>query len=154
MISNHKKGSFSGILCLPVTPFTRNDDVDEEGLRRIVEIIIRDGADGLVPTGATGEFPYLLHDERKDIWEIVLDQTNGRIPVLAGTGAISTKEAGMFTVQAKDAGCDGVMLPHPLLTQTTDEETYSYFESIASKVDIPILVIKTRASVAQYLRYW
>ena len=135
-----KKDSFSGILCLPVTPFTRNDDVDEENLRQIIEIIIQDGADGLVPTGATGEFPYLLHDERKKIWEIVLDQTNGRIPVLAGTGAISTKEAGMFTAEAKDVGCDGVMLSHPLLTQTTDEETYGYFESIASKVDIPILV--------------
>ncbi|MCK4702818.1 dihydrodipicolinate synthase family protein, partial [Candidatus Bathyarchaeota archaeon] len=51
-----KKQGFSGIFCLPVTPF-RKDEVDEEGLRRVVEVIVRDGADGLVPTGATGEFP-------------------------------------------------------------------------------------------------
>jgi 4-hydroxy-tetrahydrodipicolinate synthase len=135
-----KKDSFSGILCLPVTPFTRDDEVDEEGLRQIVETIIRDGADGLVPTGATGEFPYLLHDERKNIWEMVLDQTNGRIPVLAGTGAVSTKEAKMFTAQALDVGCDGVMLSHPILTRATDDETYDYFEEIATAVEIPILV--------------
>jgi 4-hydroxy-tetrahydrodipicolinate synthase len=135
-----KKDSFSGILCLPVTPFTKDDEVDEESLRLIVETIIRDGADGLVPTGATGEFPYLLHDERKKIWEMVLDQTNGRIPVLAGTGAVSTKEARMFTSQALDVGCDGVMLSHPILTRATDEETYDYFEEIATAVDIPILV--------------
>jgi 4-hydroxy-tetrahydrodipicolinate synthase len=135
-----KKNSFKGILCLPVTPFSKNDEIDETALRQIVEKIIQDGADGLVPSGATGEFPYLLHDERKKIWEIVLGQTNGRVPVLAGTGAISTKEATMFTKEAKDVGCDGVMLSHPLLTKTTDEETYRYFEEISSKVNIPILM--------------
>jgi 4-hydroxy-tetrahydrodipicolinate synthase len=135
-----KKDSFNGILCLPVTPFTKDDEVDEAILRQIVEKIITDGADGLVPTGATGEFPHLLHDERRNIWEIVLDQTNGRIPVLAGTGAISTKESLLFTEEAKDIGCDGVMLSHPILFHTNDDQTYSYFETVASKVDIPILM--------------
>jgi 4-hydroxy-tetrahydrodipicolinate synthase len=135
-----KKDSFKGILCLPVTPFTRNDEVDEPILRQIVEKITSDGVDALVPTGATGEFPHLLHDERRQIWKIVLDQVNGRVPVLAGTGSISTKESLVFTQQAKDIGCDGVMLSHPILFKTTDEETYGYFETIASKVDIPILM--------------
>jgi len=135
-----KKDSLSGILCLPVTPFTKDDEVDEVILRQIVEKIITDGADGLVPTGATGEFPHLLHDERKQIWKIVLDQTNGRIPVLAGTGAISTKESLMFTEEAKNIGCDGVMLSHPILFNTNNDQTYSYFETVASKVDIPILI--------------
>ena len=135
-----KKNSYKGILCLPVTPFTKNDEVDEPALRQIVEKIITDGVDALVPTGATGEFPHLLHEERQQIWEIVLDQTNGRVPVLAGTGAISTKESLMFTQKALDVGCDGVMLSHPILFNTTDHETYSYFEKIASKVDIPILM--------------
>jgi 4-hydroxy-tetrahydrodipicolinate synthase len=135
-----KKNSFKGILCLPVTPFTKNDEIDEPALRQIVEKIITDGADALVPTGATGEFPHLLHEERQQIWKIVLDHTNGRIPVLAGTGGISIKESLMFTKQAKDIGCDGVMLSHPILFKTTDDETYNYFEAIASKVDIPILM--------------
>ena len=135
-----KKDGFHGILCLPVTPFTRGDEVDEPALRQIVEKIITDGANGLVPTGATGEFPHLLHQERKKIWEIVLDQTNSRIPVLAGTGAISTKESLQFTQEALDVGCNGVMLSHPLLFPTSDEATYGYFETIASKVDIPILM--------------
>jgi len=135
-----KKDSFEGILCLPVTPFNRKDEVDEAALRQIIEKLITDGVSALVPTGATGEFPHLLHEERKHIWEIVLDQANGRVPILAGTGAISTKESLMFTQQALDVGCDGVMLSHPLLFNTTDEETYGYFEKIATKVDIPILM--------------
>jgi 4-hydroxy-tetrahydrodipicolinate synthase len=135
-----KKDSFTGILCLPVTPFTKKDEIDEPALRQIVEKIIADGVDALVPTGATGEFPYLLHEERQKIWKIVLDQTNGRVPVLAGTGGISTKESLMFTQQAEDIGCDGVMLSHPILFKTTDNETYNYFETIASKVEIPILM--------------
>jgi 4-hydroxy-tetrahydrodipicolinate synthase len=135
-----KKDSFKGILCLPVTPFNKKDEVDEPALRQIIEKLITDGVDALVPTGATGEFPHLLHEERKQIWEIVLDQTNGRVPILAGTGAISTKESLMFTQQALDVGCDGVMLSHPLLFNTTDDETYGYFEKIATKVDIPILM--------------
>ena len=135
-----KKDSFEGILCLPVTPFNKKDEVDEASLRQITEKLITDGVSALVPTGATGEFPHLLHEERKQIWEIVLDQANGRVPILAGTGAISTKESLMFTQQALDVGCDGVMLSHPLLFNTTDKETYGYFEKIATKVDIPILM--------------
>src|SRR3990170_7640616 len=135
-----KSNAFKGILCLPVTPFTRDDEVDEEVLRFIVDLIIEDGADGLVPTGATGEFPFLLHEERKRIQEIVVDQANGRVPALAGTGATNTKEALMFTKYAKEIGCDGVMLSHPILMRATDEQAYHYFERIATSVDIPILV--------------
>jgi len=139
MLMSGKKG-FKGILCLPVTPFTKEDEVDEEALRRITNVIIEDGADAIVPTGATGEFPYLLHDERVRVWEVVLDEANGRVPVLAGTGAVSTKEVRIFTREAKDLGCDGVMLSHPILTRATDEKAYRYFEEIATKVDVPILV--------------
>lgn len=135
-----KKNSFKGILCLPVTPFTKKDEVDEPALRQIIDKLIDDRVDALVPTGATGEFPHLLHDERHEIWEILLDQANERVPVLAGTGAVSTKESLMFTQKALDVGCDGVMLSHPILFGTTDDETYGYFETIASKVDIPILM--------------
>jgi len=135
-----KGEKFKGILCLPVTPFTPEDEIDEEALRFITEVIIDDGADGIVPTGATGEFPYLLHEERRKVQQIVLDQANGRVPVLAGTGAVSTKEAFEFTKYAKDIGCDGVMLSHPILMRATDEQTYHHFERIAQKVDIPILM--------------
>ena len=135
-----KGEKFKGILCLPVTPFTTEDEIDEEALRFITEVIIDDGADGIVPTGATGEFPYLLHEEREKVQQIVLDQANGRVPVLAGTGSVSTKEALEFTKYAKDIGCDGVMLCHPILMRATDDQTYHHFERIAQKVDIPILM--------------
>ena len=64
-----KKDSFKGILCLPVTTFNKKDEVDEPALRQIIEKLITDGVDALVPTGATGEFPHLLHEERKQIWD-------------------------------------------------------------------------------------
>lgn len=131
---------FKGIFCLPVTPFKKDDEVDEEALRSIVDLLIDDGVDGLVPTGATGEFPYLIHEERKKVQDIVIDQANGRVPVLAGTGATTTKEALIFTQYAKDIGCDGVMLSHPILARSPDERTYEYFEKIATKVEIPILL--------------
>lgn len=134
-----RKG-FKGILCLPVTPFTKDEEVDEEALRTIVDVIIGDGADGLVPTGATGEFPYLLHEERKRVQEVVLDQTNGRVPVIAGTGATNTKEALIFTKYAENIGCDGVMLSHPILMRATDDQTYSYYAKIVAKVDIPVVM--------------
>src|SRR4030042_792683 len=133
------KHVFDGILCLPVTPFKR-DEVDTATLRMITGVIIDDGADGIVPTGATGGFPYLLHDERKKIWETVVDEANSRAKVIAGTGAISTKEAIQFTMEARDVGCDGVMLAHPMLMPATDSETYEHFKSVASKVDIPIIL--------------
>ncbi len=132
---------FSGIFCLPVTPFKNGDEeIDEDILRTLTDIIIEDGVTGLVPTGATGEFPFLLHKERKKVQDIVLDQANGRVPVLAGTGATSTREALMFTKYAENIGCDGVMLSHPILLQANDEQTYAYFERIANSVGIKILM--------------
>jgi len=144
-----KKG-FRGILCPIVTPFTKEDVIDEQKLRRIVNIVIEDGAAGLAPTGGTGEVQYLLHEERVKIWEIVIDEANGRVPVLAGTGAASTKEARIFTQKAKDVGCDGVMLSHPItpaMTRVTDEQQYKYFEEIAKKVDIPIMMHNNPATI-------
>jgi 4-hydroxy-tetrahydrodipicolinate synthase len=135
------KGKFSGILCLPVTPFKKGgEEINEEAYRRIIDIIIEDGADSLVPVGATGEFPYLLHEERKRVIDITVDQANGRVPVIAGTGAMSTMEARMFTQYAKDVGCEGVLLSHPLMVRANDNETYRHFEEITSKVDEPIIV--------------
>lgn len=132
---------FSGIFCLPVTPLKNGDEeIDEDILRTITDVIIEDGVTGLVPTGATGEFPFLLHEERKRVQKIVLDQANGRVPVLAGTGATSTREALMYTRYAEDIGCDGVMLSHPILLQANDEQTYAYFERIAGAVGIKILM--------------
>ena len=136
---NMKPNSFKGILCLPVTPF-KHDEVDEPNMHRIVEAIVADGCDGLVPTGATGEFTHLMHPERLKIWEITLDAANGKVPVIPGTGAVTTRESIQFTKEALDMGCDGVMLSHPLLQQATDTETYNHFKAVASKVDIPIIL--------------
>ncbi|MBE0633867.1 dihydrodipicolinate synthase family protein, partial [Candidatus Bathyarchaeota archaeon] len=134
-----KPDSFKGILCLPVTPF-KDDEVDEPTMHRIIEAIVADGCDGLVPTGATGEFTHLLHPERLKIWGITLDAANGKVPVIPGTGAITTRESIQYTQEALDMGCDGVMLSHPMLQQATDAETYNHFAAVTGKVDIPIIL--------------
>ena len=94
------KGKFKGILCLPVTPFVKGGEgVDEEAYRRIIDIIIEDGADALVPVGATGEFLYLLHEERKRVIDITVDQERHAIPQIVGA-----RHPGSLLAPA-DGGC-------------------------------------------------
>jgi len=134
------KNGFKGILSLPVTPFTRDDEIDEAALRSLLDFIAKNRADGVVPTGSTGEFTLLSHEERKKVVEITVDQVNGRTPVVAGTGAQSTWEAVALTRHAKDVGADGVMVVTPYFNRVSDEELYDYYKMIAEKVDIPIIV--------------
>ena len=83
---------FKGSIVALVTPF-KDNKIDEESLRNLVEWHIKEGTNGIVPVGTTGESPTLDHDEHKSVVEIVIDQNNGRIPIIAGTGSNSTKEA-------------------------------------------------------------
>jgi 4-hydroxy-tetrahydrodipicolinate synthase len=134
------KNGFRGILSLPVTPFTRDDEIDEAALRSLLDYIVENRPDGIVPTGSTGEFTLLSHEERKKVVEVTVDQVNGRTPVIAGTGAQSTWEAVALTKHAKDVGADGAMVVTPYFNRINDEELYDYYKTIAEKVDIPIIV--------------
>lgn len=127
---------FKGSLVALITPF-KDGAVDEERLRQLVEFQIENGTDGIVPCGTTGEASTLDYDEHMRVIEIVIQQTNKRVPVMAGTGSNSTAEAIELTLKAKKLGADGVLLATPYYNKPSQEGLYRHFMAIADAVAIP-----------------
>jgi 4-hydroxy-tetrahydrodipicolinate synthase len=127
---------FKGSIVAIVTPF-RNDAIDEEKLRELVEFQIENGTDGIVPCGTTGEASTLDYDEHDRVIEIVVQQTNKRVPVIAGTGSNSTKEAIEMTAHARKIGADGALLVTPYYNKPTQEGLYRHYKAVAEAVAIP-----------------
>ncbi len=130
---------FEGTLTALVTPF-RDGRVDEEALRALVERQIEAGIDGLVPCGSTGESATLSHAEHRQVVEIVIDAAAGRVPVVAGTGSNSTREAIEFTAHARDAGAEGALLLSPYYNKPTQEGIYAHYATIAEETRLPLVV--------------
>jgi len=124
-----------------VTPFTDDGkNVDEERLRRLISHLMGLGVTGLVPCGTTGEFQNLSEQERKHVVEITIDESNGRIPVIAGTGASGTDLAIEKTKHAKDAGADAAIIVTPYYHKPANRGLYEHYRRIAEAVDIPIVL--------------
>ncbi len=128
-----------GIHTALITPF-RNGQVDEEALRAHVERQIKAGVDGLVPTGSTGESATLSHLEHRQVVEIVIDAAAGRVPVIAGTGSNSTREAIELTMHAKEAGADAALLLSPYYNKPTQEGIFGHYTAIANETRFPLIV--------------
>jgi len=118
----------------------RNGAVDEAALRKLVNWHIKEGTNGFVPVGTTGESPTVSHDEHQKIIEIVVDETKGRIPVIAGTGSNNTYEAIDYTRFAAKAGADAVLSVVPYYNKPTQEGIYQHFKAITEAVDIPMIL--------------
>ncbi len=131
----------SGLLAALITPFDAGSEaVDEAGLRRLVQDHITEGIHGLVPCGSTGEFAAMTAGERRRVTEIVIDQTAGRVPVVAHVGAMTTAEAVAHARHAEQAGAAGLMAVAPYYEPLSVPETKAYFRSIADAVGIPIVI--------------
>ena len=130
---------FKGSLVALITPF-KGGAVDEDAFRKLVDWQIDQGTHGLVPVGTTGESPTLSHEEHKRVVEICVEQTSGRVPVIAGAGSNSTQEAVEFTVHAKQAGADAVLHVNPYYNKPTQEGLFRHFEAINNAADIPIII--------------
>lgn len=128
---------FKGSIVAIVTPFKKNGEIDEEKLRELVEFQIENGTDGIVPCGTTGEASTLDYDEHDRVIEIVVQQANKRVPVIAGTGSNSTKEAIEITEHAKRAGADGALLVTPYYNKPTQEGLYRHYKTVAETVALP-----------------
>ncbi|MGO8942361.1 MAG: 4-hydroxy-tetrahydrodipicolinate synthase [Syntrophobacteraceae bacterium] len=128
-----------GAIVAIVTPF-RGGEVDEAGLRELIEFQIANGTHGIVPCGTTGESPTLSHKEHARVVEIAIEQTAKRVPVIAGTGSNSTEEAIALTGHAKKAGADAALMISPYYNKPTQEGLYRHFEKVAKAVDIPIVL--------------
>jgi len=128
---------FKGSIVAIVTPFTKTGDIDEERLRELVEFQIENGTDGIVPCGTTGEASTLDYEEHDRVIEIVVQQAKKRVPVIAGTGSNSTKEAIEITEHAKHVGADGALLVTPYYNKPTQEGLYRHYKTVAESVALP-----------------
>lgn len=128
---------FSGSMVALVTPMQADGALDVDSLRKLVEFHISQGTDAIVAVGTTGESATLSVEEHCDVIRLVVEQVNGRIPVIAGTGANSTSEAIELTQSAKDLGVDAVLLVAPYYNKPTQQGMYLHFKAIAEAVNIP-----------------
>jgi 4-hydroxy-tetrahydrodipicolinate synthase len=127
---------FKGSIVAIVTPFL-NGAIDEEKLRSLVDFQIENGTDAIVPCGTTGEASTLDFDEHYRVIEIVVQQVNKRVPVIAGTGSNSTTEAIELTAHAMKIGADGALLVTPYYNKPSQEGLYRHFKAVAEAVALP-----------------
>lgn len=130
---------FKGAIVAIVTPFKKGK-VDEAALRKLIEFQIKNGTDGIVPCGTTGESSTLSHEEHDRVIEITIDAVNKRVPVIAGTGSNSTAEAIRLTKHAYEAGADGALMVAPYYNRPTQEGLYQHYKAVAEAVKIPIII--------------
>jgi len=133
------KTSFRGSFTALVTPFN-NGSVDEKAFRGLVDWQIAEGTNGLVPVGTTGESPTLSHEEHNEVVEWCVEQAKGRVPVVAGAGSNSTREAIALAQHAEEAGADAVLVVTPYYNKPTQEGLYQHFKAINDAIGIPIII--------------
>src|SRR5882762_2589983 len=133
------KTKFRGSFTALVTPF-KNGSLDEAAFRSLVNWQISEGTNGLVPVGTTGESPTLSHDEHKKVVEWCIDQAKRRVPVIAGAGSNSTREAIELARHAEQAGADAVLVVTPYYNKPTQEGLYQHFKAINDAIGIAIII--------------
>ena len=142
---------FSGSMVALVTPMQADGALDVDSLRKLVEFHISQGTDAIVAVGTTGESATLSVEEHCDVIRLVVEKVNGRIPVIAGTGANSTSEAIELTQSAKDLGVDAVLLVAPYYNKPTQQGMYLHFKAIAEAVNIPQILYNVPGRTASDL---
>ena len=131
---------FHGVLPALITPFTPDGSaIDTEALAANVERLVAGGVGGLVPGGSTGEFTTLSHAERRELTEATVAAAAGRVPVVAGTGALSTAETVALSVHAERSGAAAVMVVPPFYDALGARELQAHFTAVADAIDIPIM---------------
>ena len=130
---------FKGSNVALVTPF-KNDNLDEECYIKLIHFHIKNGTNGLVPAGTTGESPTLSHDEHQRVIELCVKESNGNLPVFAGTGSNSTVEAISLTKHAEKIGANGALIVTPYYNKPTQEGLYQHYKAINDKCGIPIII--------------
>lgn len=129
-----------GIIPAMVTPITRDFKINVGALRKLTNYLIEGGVHGLFPIGSQGEFYALTFEEKKRVIEVVVEESRGRVPVYAGTGAITTRESVALTKMAEVAGASAVSVITPYFIRPKDEELMEHYTSIAKSTCLPILL--------------
>ncbi|MGD0028054.1 MAG: 4-hydroxy-tetrahydrodipicolinate synthase [Candidatus Bathyarchaeia archaeon] len=129
-----------GMFVPNVTPFTRIGQLDIKALRACVQFWLEGGVSGLVPCGSNGEAPYLSSQERIKTIETVVDEVNGKVPVIAGTGSMCTQETIAFTKDAANLGVDAALVITPFYFKLSNKEISEHYRTVSENVDIPIVL--------------
>jgi len=143
---------FKGIFPALVTPFTRDDRVDEEAFRALIRHLLPH-VDGVVPVGTTGEFVYLTEAEKRLVIDIAVDEVGGRVPVVAGTGCASTRDTVALTRYAQDAGATAALVVAPFYLKPTFNEVYEHFEAV-NEVGLPIILYNIPQCAGTHFKWW
>ncbi len=130
---------FKGSNVALVTPF-KNDKLDDDTYIQLIHFHIKNGTNGLVPAGTTGESPTLTHEEHERVIELCVKESSGKLPVFAGTGSNSTKEAISLTTHAEKIGANGALVVTPYYNKPTQEGLYQHYKAINDKCGIPIII--------------
>ena len=130
---------FEGVYTALITPF-KNGSIDYGALENLVAMQIAGGVDGIVPMGTTGESPTVSFEEHKEFVRRVVALVKGRVKVIAGTGANSTKEAIWLSREAEEAGVDGVLQVNPYYNKPTQRGLIAHFEAVAKSIKVPVVL--------------
>lgn len=130
---------FRGTAPALVTPFTADNQIDYDALRRLIDTVIEGGVEGLVLLGTTGENPTITGDERRKIVEVAIEYTRKRVPVIIGTGTNDTSDCIRYSKEAAQAGADGLLIVGPYYNKPTHNGYIAHFDAVAQATDCPII---------------
>src|ERR687891_1034960 len=131
---------FTGVGTALITPFTRNGAVDETGVKRLAKRQVDAGVHFLVPCGTTGESPTLSLEEKRRVVELIAEEVNGKVPILAGAGGYDTKEVIHAASEMEKAGATGLLSVTPYYNKPTQEGLYQHYKAIAESTSLPIVL--------------
>jgi len=143
---------FKGIFPALVTPFTEDDQVDEEAFRALIRHLLPD-VNGVVPVGTTGEFVYLTEAEKRLVIDIAVDEVGGRAPVVAGTGCASTRDTVALTRYAKEAGATAALVVAPFYLKPTFNEVYEHYQAV-NEIGLPIILYNIPQCAGTHYKWW
>lgn len=142
-----------GIISAMATPLTSEEEINEVELRNYVNRLINAGIHSLFCLGTNGEFYALSYKEKIQVIKIVVDEVNGRVPVIAGTGCVTTKETIKLTQDAKEIGVDAVSIISPYFAGSSQDTLYNHFSAVAKAVDVPIILYNIPARTGVNIEY-
>ena len=140
ILCHMRASELHGVIAAIVTPFDARDRLDDAALRRVTRHVMEGGGDAIMTAGGTGEFPHLTREEKRRVAQAAVEETRGRIPVIAGTAACSTREAVELCQDAAQAGAAAVILTPPFYFPLPDRALYEHFAIVARESPVPVVV--------------
>jgi len=132
--------NLEGVYVPNVTPFGAKGEIQYEALGELIDYWVNSGVSGVVANASTGESPYLSREELSEVLDFVIDEVDGRAQVIAGTGAMATRETIQLTRDAKDAGADAALITSPWFFRPSEEDLHMHYCTVLSAVELPVIL--------------